>query len=588
MRSILMGLGLVVFSSIWHPASAATPSLSGTTIPSATQIVDIYNNVWTLSGGQVYENGRLTPSGGVILVLCYGGYVYQENAQHNWWVRDIDHTPQNWVASSDPRVTSASGAILPNATQIIDSDHNIWTVSKGQAFENGKPTPSSSITHLFYSRDTVYQENVHNNWYEWRNGAWVATPPVTLPSASGTSIPTVTEIVDNNLNVWTVASGVVYENHVATQSSSVTLLLYYGGSVYQENIHNAWYQWNGKWVATADPRVGAPLAYVASCTPGPCQPEDTNFSVTAIDTGTNRVTGTIPLTFQATSLVVTLDAKQVYAGGTTNSAPLQGFVAVINAAQNKVVKTIPLSALPGGFAASPDGTKMYVFGSTNPQVGTTIFTIDTASSTVIASRNYPLFVLGASHVAVSADGTKLYVPGYMATSSPTPGAIYIIDAATLGIESQIDNSAYTRFDSTFLSNDHTKLYCDAYYTPAANWVMAVLNPVTGAVDAHVPAVLTSGLTAALSPDGQHLYGLGLGGIGALSTATNLPTAGVVGVPAVTSGAVGLAVTPDGKQLYITDYYGGRVIVADAATYTISTILPLAVSDEFAIAIVQPH
>jgi hypothetical protein len=65
------------------------------------------------------------------------------------------------------------------------------------------------------------------------------------------------QIIDNALNIWTVTSGVVYENRGPTQSSSVTLLLFCGGGIYQENVHKNWYRWTGSvWVPTPkDPRT---------------------------------------------------------------------------------------------------------------------------------------------------------------------------------------------------------------------------------------------------------------------------------------------------------------------------------------------
>ncbi|HEY2685981.1 MAG TPA: hypothetical protein VGI93_20900 [Steroidobacteraceae bacterium] len=246
----------------WNPTSrtwvaSSDPnkaSLSGTTVPPATELVDAGGNLWAISGGQAYENGQVTPSGGIILLLCFDGVVYQENAQKNWW--QWNSNTAAWLSSSDPRQSSPSGTTLPTAMQIVDSGHNVWTASNGQAFENGLPTPSSSVTLLLYANGVLYQENVHKNWYAWRNGGWIATAAITPPSVDGTTIPAGTQIIDNELNTWTLSNGQVFENHALTLSSSVTLVLFYGGSVYQENVHNAWYRWNGgAWVAvSADPR----------------------------------------------------------------------------------------------------------------------------------------------------------------------------------------------------------------------------------------------------------------------------------------------------------------------------------------------
>ncbi len=84
-----------------------------------------------------------------------------------------------------------------------------------------------------------------------------ATAAVSSLSPSGSTIPSLTQIVDSQLNVWTVASGVIYVNGAAASySNNVTLLLYYNGVIYQENSSQDWWYWDGTgWTAQAsDPR----------------------------------------------------------------------------------------------------------------------------------------------------------------------------------------------------------------------------------------------------------------------------------------------------------------------------------------------
>jgi len=70
MRRFFNGLCALALAFSSHMAAAAnTPSLSGTVIPSATRIVDRAFNVWTVSDGQVYENGKVTPSSEVIALI---------------------------------------------------------------------------------------------------------------------------------------------------------------------------------------------------------------------------------------------------------------------------------------------------------------------------------------------------------------------------------------------------------------------------------------------------------------------------------------------------------------------------------------
>jgi hypothetical protein len=72
---------------------------------------------------------------------------------------------------------SANGTTIPsatNTTQIVDSQHNLWTMNNGKAFLNGTATPSSAVIMLLYSSGIVYQENFHHDWWKWVSGKWVA------------------------------------------------------------------------------------------------------------------------------------------------------------------------------------------------------------------------------------------------------------------------------------------------------------------------------------------------------------------------------------------------------------------------------
>jgi hypothetical protein len=67
--------------------------------------------------------------------------------------------------------------------------------------------------------------------------------------------PSATRIVDAARNVWTVTGGIVMKGDAnAGFSSNVVLLLYYGGTIYQENKSCLWWSWNGStWVSSANP-----------------------------------------------------------------------------------------------------------------------------------------------------------------------------------------------------------------------------------------------------------------------------------------------------------------------------------------------
>jgi hypothetical protein len=171
------------------PATAGTTSISGTTIPSATQIIDSTGNVWTVSAGVISENGALAGyTKNVKLLLYVNNTISQENTAGGWW----SWIKGAWAASSDPRtVVSANGTSIPAATQIIDSSGNVWVVSGGVIYKNGVLAGySNAVAQLVYDNKTIYQDNTAGAWWSWNGTTWVSsTDPVggnTVLTMSGT------------------------------------------------------------------------------------------------------------------------------------------------------------------------------------------------------------------------------------------------------------------------------------------------------------------------------------------------------------------------------------------------------------------
>jgi hypothetical protein len=79
--------------------------------------------------------------------------------------------------------------------------------------------------------------------------------------------PPAAQLIDSANNVWTIANQkVVLNGIVRTETSSVILLLYAKGTLYQENASLNWYAWtNGDWSgAGEDPRVTYTTTMVAA------------------------------------------------------------------------------------------------------------------------------------------------------------------------------------------------------------------------------------------------------------------------------------------------------------------------------------
>lgn len=159
---------------------------------------------------------------------------------------------------------SPSGTTLPVAGTLCDGT-NSWALVSGVVYENGvKAGFTQNVAMLLFYNSNIYQENTSNLWWIWQGGTWIGSkdpwvvtpPPPVTPSADKTLMPPAASIVDSSKIVWTVAGGIISRNGVAdTTTINVTLVLYFGGVVYQENASGGFWSWtNGSWVQSTDPR----------------------------------------------------------------------------------------------------------------------------------------------------------------------------------------------------------------------------------------------------------------------------------------------------------------------------------------------
>jgi hypothetical protein len=158
------------------------------------------------------------------------------------------------------QAATPSGTFIPPATQIVDSNGATWIVSGGVVFKNGSGAGyTASVVELLYLNGTIYQENSAGGWWSWNGSGWIgASKPLSQTgSASGTTIPPATQIVDASGNVWIVSGGVVFKNgSAAGYSANVIDLVYLNGIIHQENTAKNWWSWNGSgWASANNPLV---------------------------------------------------------------------------------------------------------------------------------------------------------------------------------------------------------------------------------------------------------------------------------------------------------------------------------------------
>src|SRR5216683_8109955 len=167
------------------------------------------------------------------------------------------------VAKKKKASASPNGTTVPPAASIVDSAGNVWTLSNGYIYKNGAKDPYSyNVTMLLWYNGSVYQENTSGNFYQWTGSTWVQCldPRLGGTSADGTAIPPASYIIDKSNNIWTVSNGYIYKNTVKDPYSyNVSLLLWYGGMIYQSGTGGQFYvlTWAGNWLPCADPRIAA-------------------------------------------------------------------------------------------------------------------------------------------------------------------------------------------------------------------------------------------------------------------------------------------------------------------------------------------
>jgi DNA-binding beta-propeller fold protein YncE len=317
----------------------------------------------------------------------------------------------------------------------------------------------------------------------------------------------------------------------------------------------------------------------------------------------NRVVATVNVGNSPGNLVCSPDNNFVY-------VTVSGGVAVIDAGTNQLSTNFPLSSnqTATGLAISPDGQTLY----------TSFVDISTSGVQVISVANGSVtetipVQLAAQTLAITPDGTHLWVCGYPLSSDPSKGGIYVIDTATFAISGPITlgpgvpgTPVFTPDGAdAFAISSTTSVPADLVEMDAST--LAVLNPNVADKGLHgknglrQPALLstnpdgktlyvweqsvTSQVLAvtisnskttelsttdrvacqAITPDGKFLYLVSLtissthGKVTAVSTAT-----GTVTGRTVTAGAVStaIAIRPDGKFAYVANSASGTVTVID--------------------------
>jgi YVTN family beta-propeller protein len=147
-----------------------------------------------------------------------------------------------------------------------------------------------------------------------------------------------------------------------------------------------------------------------------------SHDVAAVDTGTNRLTGTrIPLGDSAGAIAITNDGGRVYVASGTS-----GEIQAVDTGTGKAAGTrMVLGQRVETMAVSPDGGRLYATSTVNDGTGirARLTTFDTATGLVTGDA-IPLASGPQFGIAVSPDGSRVYVTNFFDRS------VSVIDAKT--------------------------------------------------------------------------------------------------------------------------------------------------------------
>ena len=215
--------------------------------------------------------------------------------------------------------------------------------------------------------------------------------------------------------------------------------------------------------------------------------------------------------------------------------------------------TLASGTFPTDLALSPDGSTLYATGDFT----STVERIDLATST---DTSFPV-AMNPHGVVVSADGSIFYVIGN------SDAQVHSYNASTgAALNTSVTNGLYATPNQIALSPDGTKVYVTYRDPIPANpsGGLRILNASDLTETTHVD--LPNALGVAVESTGDVVVGTGNG------AAAQLVELSAAGVPTNRSVTVGqsddkLLVSPDGSTVYVADSTSGNLYVLDTATFT---------------------
>lgn len=264
--------------------------------------------------------------------------------------------------------------------------------------------------------------------------------------------------------------------------------------------------------------------------------------ITVMDTATNKMTATIPITAGPPQfLSFAPDGQTLYVSLFNDQRTIHA-IDVLDTRTNSVVATIPQQARPYLPQVTPDGKQLYV---PNHDVAS-VSVIDTATNSVIGQVQ----VAPNPHwVSFSSDGRRAY------TANHESNLVSVIDTATLQVVKTIPVGTSPH---SIAINPHRPMVAEVNYDSNS---VSEIDTITDQVVATVP-VGKEPQDIAWSPDGRFAYVVNEGGntVSVIDTDTNQVTATVP----TGAGPTSIAMLPDGHRAYVSNLDSGSLTVLELA------------------------
>jgi hypothetical protein len=158
------------------PGSTTSPTVSpdGTTVPSATQIVDNSGAVWTIgSNSTILRNGVQAAGGYGSQILWKSSTIYVLGTDANWWKWTGSTWTNTGALTAQGSGGSPNGTTVPNASQIVDNSGAVWTIGANFAIlRNGVQAAGGLGTQILWKDNTIYVYGVDGQWWQWSGSTW--------------------------------------------------------------------------------------------------------------------------------------------------------------------------------------------------------------------------------------------------------------------------------------------------------------------------------------------------------------------------------------------------------------------------------